>query len=139
MQSDTQPYQLQGMEHVMGCCIAIALVIASVRRIYFAVSWAGEPAAPDFPPPARRPAPGIDLPAIVAPGPGASASRSFDLHVFLIVAGAAWLLGSELVAHVLHLVPHSGLLHLPGPFAMLFGIGGRAGLLPRLDRGAVRS
>lgn len=120
----------------MACCIVIGLLIATVRRAWFALLPSRAPVEPGFAPPARRPAPGVPA----APAPAERQSRPTPRDgddtrrpgTPLIAAGAAWLLGTEVAAHVLHLLPHSDLLHAPGPLAIATGLALRGGLrLPR--------
>lgn len=65
----------------MGCCIAIAFVIALVRRAWFAVVPGRAPTEALFAPSARRPAPGEVAPPSERPAP--APARSTDLPLCL--------------------------------------------------------
>lgn len=83
----------------MGCCVALAYLVALVRRAWFSVV-PGEPAtAPAFAPPARRPAPGGIALAVSAP----TAGRPIPHHAAhtLVVAGLAWFALGLVGMHVL--------------------------------------
>ncbi|WP_158276624.1 hypothetical protein [Paraconexibacter algicola] len=117
----------------MGCCIAIALVLGALRPALARLMPGRFATAELLAPPARRPVPGTDpvvapeRPA-VAPRPEAAGPRRArrlrrpTLPSALIAAGFAWLLVTELLAHVLHVVAHSQLLHAPGPVLVVAGL-----------------
>jgi len=73
----------------VGCCLALAYLVAVVRKAWFAVMPGEAATAAVFAPPARRPAPGspalaLDLPAVRATSTTRSAGRA------LVGAGLAW-------------------------------------------------
>ncbi|PWN01377.1 hypothetical protein DJ010_17560 [Nocardioides silvaticus] len=77
----------------MGCCVALAYLVAVVRRGWFAVvpGARAAQAAAAFAPPARRPAPGG---VAVAAGPPVVAARTAPARRpaarALVVVGLAW-------------------------------------------------
>lgn len=66
---------------VVGCCIAIAMVIAAVRGAWFRVLPHRRPPESGFAPPAFRPAPGAE--GIAAPAPSVGAP-------LVVAPGAPW-------------------------------------------------
>jgi hypothetical protein len=93
----------------MACCIAIALVVAMVRKGWYALLPGRRPPEPGFAPPAYRAGPGAEAaprtpdrsrpaPAPSLPGRGRGSRRG----AVLLAAGAAWTGVSVLEMHVLH-------------------------------------
>ncbi len=73
----------------MGCCLALAYLVALVRRTWFAVAPGVCPTTAAFAPPARRPAPGgpalaLDLPTVRLTSTRRPAARA------LVGGGLAW-------------------------------------------------
>jgi hypothetical protein len=68
----------------MACCLAVALVIAVVRAVWFRLFPARRPVRPGFAPPARRPAPG-PVPA----GEVAAASADVGAGAVVVDGGVA--------------------------------------------------
>lgn len=129
----------------MACCIVIALLITGVRRAWFALLPSRRPVVRAFAPPARRPGPGSPTTGVRPEAPyGSSGAHAAPADraapgvrggTALIAVGLAWFVGTEVTAHVLHLIPHSDLLHAPGPLLVSAGIPLRAGLwAPRTTR-----
>ena len=115
----------------MGCCIALAFVVAVIRRARSFV-WPSRTPASSFAPPARRAAPGSAMPAAVTAEPLARAGWS--LPVVMAAAGATWFLAGVIGMHVFGLFDFarhslladvafhgSGLLLLSSGLAMLLG------------------
>lgn len=75
----------------MGCCVALAAVIAVVRRAWFAVVPHAAPATPGFAPPARRPAPGATASAAIVPVQARALDRGGDrVAALFVLGGLAW-------------------------------------------------
>lgn len=73
----------------MGCCIALAALIALVRRGWFALTGRQPAPAAHFAPPARRPAPGGAV-AVAAAAPVRATGSHRQLATTLVAAGLAW-------------------------------------------------
>lgn len=71
----------------MGCCVALAYLVAQVRRAWLSVVPGPAVAATPFAPPARRPAVGT----VALPRPTARpAATRHPVATALVVAGFAW-------------------------------------------------
>lgn len=88
----------------MGCCLALAYVVALVRRGWFALAPGRPAAAVSFAPPARRPAPGgavlvMERPAPVLPAGSPSPARRAGRA--LVAGGLGWFAVGLVGMHVL--------------------------------------
>jgi len=84
----------------MGCCVALAYLVALVRRAWFAAVPGQQVVAVAFAPPARRPAPGAPALTDGLPSVRSTSSRR-PLGRGLVVAGLAWFAVGLVGMHVL--------------------------------------
>lgn len=84
----------------MGCCLALAYLVAVARRAWFAVVPDAPATAVAFAPPARRPAPGSGALAVALPTERPAATTR-PAATALVVAGLAWFVVGVVGMHVL--------------------------------------
>ena len=85
----------------MGCCIALAALIALVRRGWSALTGREPAPAAHFAPPARRPAPGGAVAVVAAAAPVQATGSHRQLGGTLVTAGLAWFAVGLVGMHVL--------------------------------------
>lgn len=73
----------------MGCCVALAYLVALLRRTWFSVVPETGPLTVAFAPPARRPAPGASTLPVAPPTARATGTRRPAARA-LVGGGLAW-------------------------------------------------
>lgn len=113
----------------MGCCIAIAMVIAVVRGAWFKLFPHRRGPESGFAPPAFRPAPGAEAVAFRAPLPATPVSRATAPWTAMLLGAAAVTVAAYAAA--IELLAVAGVLHTAAPLSRhaLFALLGLAALL----------